>query len=45
MAAKGGDSSAGETKPKVNIFNKDKEKPKKQIRVISQMLLKWELIK
>ena len=29
MAAKGGDSSAGEEKPKVNIFNKDKEEPKK----------------
>ena len=28
-AAKGGDSSAGEEKPKVNIFNKDKEEPKK----------------
>ena len=27
-AAKGGDSSAGEEKPKVNIFNKGKEKPK-----------------
>ena len=27
--AKGGDSSAGEEKPKVNIFNKDKEEPKK----------------
>ena len=28
-AAKGGDSSAGEDKPKVNIFKKDKEEPKK----------------
>ena len=28
-AAKGGDSSAGEEKPKVNIFNKDKAEPKK----------------
>jgi hypothetical protein len=28
-AAKGGDSSAGEEKPKVNIFKKDKEEPKK----------------
>jgi len=30
MAAKGGDSSAGEEKPKVNIFNKDKEEPKSE---------------
>ena len=30
MAAKGGDSSAGEEKPKVNIFNKDKETPSKE---------------
>ena len=29
-AAKGGDSSAGEEKPKVNIFNKDKETPSKE---------------
>ena len=29
-AAKGGDSSAGEEKPKVNIFNKDKEEPKSE---------------
>ena len=28
-AAKGGDSSAEKDKPKVNIFNKDKEAPKK----------------
>ena len=28
-AAKGGDSSAGEEKPKVNIFKKDKAEPKK----------------
>lgn len=28
-AAKGGDSSAGKDTPKVNIFNKDKEEPKK----------------
>ena len=28
-AAKGGDSSAGEDKPKVNIFDKPKEEPKK----------------
>ena len=28
-AAKGGDSSAGDEKPKVNIFNKDKETPSK----------------
>ena len=30
MAAKGGDSSAGEEKPKVNIFKKDKEEPKSE---------------
>ena len=30
MAAKGGDSSAGEEKPKVNIFKKDKETPSKE---------------